>query len=108
MPVIFHSTIIQRYFKTTGFIILLSFIYLNSCAYKNAAVKAEKKTEQIKQKQLKAEEQSLAASKKHHYSIQTKKVKERMKENDKKTNSYYNKKLGRSFFSRMFGKKKRS
>jgi Flp pilus assembly protein TadB len=107
MPVIFHRKNIRRYFKTIWVIILLSFLYLNACSYRNAAVKAEKKTEQIKIKQQREAEASEAAAKKLHFNDQTKKVRERMKEDEKKRNKYYNKKLGRSFFSILFGKKKR-
>ena len=87
---------------------LFSLLFLDITAQKGDKVNAEDKKEYIQNKQRKAAEASQAAAKKHFYNIQTKKVQKRMREEDRNTKKYYNKKLGRSFFKMMFGKKKRN
>ena len=83
-------------------------ILLSSCFHKGAFAKGERKQEQIKIQQQKEEAANSARTRKHHFDIQTKMVQKRIKEDEKKTSEYYNKKLKRSFFSRLFGKKKRN
>jgi hypothetical protein len=87
---------------------LFSFLFLNISAQKNGANKAENKKEYIKDKKQKSEQASESAAKRHHFGIQTKKVQKRIREDDRKTKKYYNKKLHRSFLSILFGKKKRN
>jgi hypothetical protein len=108
MPVNFQCKNILRNFKIAWFIILISFLFLDISAQKNGVKKAENKKEYINNKQKKETEASETAAKKHHYGIQTKKVQKRIKADERKTKNYYNKKLGRSFFSVLFGKKKRN
>jgi hypothetical protein len=108
MPVIFQCKNILRNSKKAWFIMLFSLLFLDITAQKGGKINAEDKKEYIQNKQRKAAEASQVAAKKHFYNIQTKKVQKRMREEDRNTKKYYNKKLGRSFFKMMFGKKKRN
>jgi hypothetical protein len=107
MSVIFHSKNILTNSKTIWIIILFSLIFFSSCARRNAAVVAQRKTEKIRVQQQKETEAGIEKARKRHFNMQTKKVQERMKADEKKTKEYYNKKTERSFFSMLFGKKKR-
>jgi hypothetical protein len=107
MPYIFQCKNILRNFKTVWFIVIISILISGCFVHRNAAEKAQNKSEQIKIKQKKEAAASEDASKRKHFKMQSKKVQARMKDDERKTSSYYNKKLGRSFFSLLFGKKKR-
>lgn len=66
---------------------------------------AEKKKEQLALEQEKAAEAKQDASVKHQFNIQSKSVQKRMKKNQQETTNYYNKKLGKTLFQELFGKK---
>ncbi len=107
MLVFFQSKNILTNLTKVCFIVLFSFLFSGLSAQNDAAAKAEKKKKQIETEQQKKADAALEAAKKHHFDMQTKKVQKRMKEDERKTDKYYNKKLGHSFFSKLFGKKKR-
>jgi hypothetical protein len=91
-----------------------AYIYLIICllpvltyAQKNDPRKIEERKEQLRIEREKAEEAQYEALLKLHSDIQTKKVQKRMKQNLRMTNNYYNRKLGLTFFQKLFSDKKK-
>jgi hypothetical protein len=91
-----------------------AYIYLILCllpvfinAQKKDAKKIEERKEQLRIEREKAAEVQREAGLKHHFEIQTKNVQKRMKQNIRSTNKYYNRKLGLTFFQKLFPEKKK-
>jgi hypothetical protein len=76
-------------------------------AQKNDAKKIEDRKEQLRMEREKAAEAQHEAGLKHQYEIQTKSVQKRMKQNLRSTNKYYDRKLGLTFFQKLFSCKKK-
>jgi hypothetical protein len=87
--------------------IILCFLPITVIAQKNDAKKVEKRKEELRIKREQAAEAERDKNLKHHFDIQTKNVQKRMKQNQKLTNNYYKKKLGLTFFEKLFCHKKK-
>ena len=103
---------VPKIILTNGKIVFLSVLFCGLFYYASAQSKAEKaaekKNEQLQLEKEKAEESKKDAFLNHQLQIQGKKTQKRMKENMQLTDNYYKRKLGKTFFQKLFKKKRRN
>jgi Tfp pilus assembly protein PilN len=92
--------------KRILFIAFFCIFCLHISAQSKKVKEANRKKEALTEEQSQAAQEQYEKNLQHQYDIQSKATKKRMQDNKKSTDKYYKKKLGQSFFQRIFKKKR--
>jgi hypothetical protein len=104
MVVFFYK--IKLWGKIRTVILLLLLFFITETVVKSSGDPNQKGLISSTGKKRKNKKKSLTGYQ-LHYNKQTKKVQKRMTKDNKKTEKFYNQKLGYTFFQRLFGKNKK-